>query len=443
MILIYGARVLTCDREFRILEADVLVEGGRITSISPTTGRPAVADAEIIDGRHQLLLPGFVQTHVHFCQTLFRGAADDLPLLEWLRDRIWPLEAAHTQESLYLSAQLSIAELIASGTTTALTMETVRHTESVFTAVAESGFRAIIGKCLMDQGPEMTIPLHEETHFALAEAVSLIEKWHGREHGRLRACLAPRFAVSCSRELLEKVSDLARQYRVLIHTHASENREEIAIVESKSGMRNLAYLDTVGLTGPHVVLAHCVHLDEGEREILRRTGTHVAHCPSSNLKLGSGIADIVPLLSNGVNVTLGADGAPCNNRLDMFTEMRTAALLQKPFHGPQAMPAREILRMATISGARALGLGEELGSIEVGKRADLQLIDLHQLQTTPHPDLYSSLVYSATAANVRTVLIDGQIVMRDREHLTLHPDHLLQSARAWSQSKEHNRAHQD
>ncbi len=431
-ILIKGARLLTCDGEGNVLDGDVLIEDGRIAAITPHAGAALPFQGETIDGRGQLLLPGFVQTHVHFCQTLFRGAADDLALIDWLRDRIWPFEAGHTPESLDLSARLSIAELIAGGTTTALTMETVHHTEVVFAAVAETGFRAIVGKCLMDGKAETPPGLYQETVEALAEADALIDRWHGRENGRLRACLAPRFALACTRELLGMTAELARRRGVLIHTHASENRDEIAMVEARTGLRNLPYLDSLHLTGPDVVLAHCVHLDEGERQILRQTGTHVAHCPSSNLKLGSGIADIVTLRAAGINVTLGADGAPCNNRLDMFTEMRTAALLPKPVHGPSSLPARELIRMATIGGARALGLHHEIGSIELGKRADLQLIDLDHCSTTPHPDPYSTLVYAASPANVRTVIIDGQIVMRDRELFTLQINDLLRAAVQWS-----------
>src|SRR6185503_15546846 len=177
-------------------------------------------------------------------------------------------------------------------------------------------------------------------------------------------CFAPRFAVSCTRELLEKVASLARECGVMVHTHASENTTECAMVESETGMRNVAYLDSLGLTGPHVALAHCVHLSDGEIDTLQQTRTNVVHCPSSNLKLGSGIAPVAKLLERDISVSLGADGAACNNRLDMFTEMRTAALLQKALHGPEVLTANRVLRMATVDGAKAMGLGGEVGSLE-------------------------------------------------------------------------------
>jgi 5-methylthioadenosine/S-adenosylhomocysteine deaminase len=272
---------------------------------------------------------------------------------------------------------------------------------------------------MMDRGGGVPGELHEKTEDSIGESLALLEKWHGREGGRIRYCFAPRFAVSCTDELLKRVGRLARERGVMIHTHASENLTEIEIVERETGMRNVKYLDSVGLTGSHVALAHCVHLDADEIGLLAQTGTHVAHCPSSNLKLGSGIAPVAELLERGVSVSLGADGAACNNRLDMFTEMRTAALLQKITRGTEALPARRVLRMATIDGARALGLGGEIGSLETGKRADLIIVDLERLHLTPHPDIVSTLVYAAEAGDVRTVIVDGRFLLRDGRLETL------------------------
>jgi 5-methylthioadenosine/S-adenosylhomocysteine deaminase len=428
-ILIKDATIITLDAANRIFEGSVAIDHGRITSAEPSiSSRHAARFDELIDGRGRVLLPGFIQTHIHLCQTLFRGSADDLALIDWLKQRVWPMEAAHTPESLHASARLGIAELIRGGTTCALTMETVNHTEAVFRAVEESGFRATVGKCMMDQGDDVPDALHEETDDSVDESIELLNRWHGRADGRIRYCFAPRFAVSCTRELLEHVATLSRKHGVMVHTHASENRDEIAIVERSTGKRNIEYLHDLGLTAPHVVLAHCVHLDESELEILRETGTHVSHCPSSNLKLSSGIARVAEMLDRGISVSLGADGAPCNNRLDMFMEMRTAALLQKVLHSPQTLPALTALRMATIHGARALGLADQIGSIEIGKRADLQLLHLNRLHMTPRPDLISTIVYAAEASDVETVIIDGQAVMRDRELMTFNEQEVVQRA---------------
>ncbi|MDX6444145.1 MAG: 5-methylthioadenosine/S-adenosylhomocysteine deaminase [Blastocatellia bacterium] len=427
-ILIKGGTIVTMDDRNSIVQGDVLIRDGRIAEIASAIDADASDPIDTIDARGCAVLPGFVQTHIHLCQTLFRGAADDLSLIDWLKKRIWPMEAAHTKDSVRASARLGIAEMIRGGSTCALTMETVRHTEEVLRVVEETGFRATVGKCMMDQGDGVPSELHEDTDQSIRESVDLIKEWHGRAGGRVRCCFAPRFAISCTRELLSEVSELARQHQVMIHTHASENRKECEIVEAETGRRNVAYLDSLGISGAHVVLAHCVHLDTEEMEILTRSRTNVAHCPSSNLKLGSGLARVAEMLSRGIPVSLGADGAACNNRLDMFTEMRTAALLQKLAHGPEVLPAARVLRLATIDGARALGLEKEIGSLEAGKRADVIVVKLDPLHSTPQRDVVSALVYSAVASDVGTTIIDGQVLMRNRELLTLNEASVIEEA---------------
>ena len=415
-ILIKGGTLLTMDEHDTIVHGDLLVRDGRIASV----GEIGQTADIVIDAAGCAVLPGFVQTHIHLCQTIFRGAADDLPLLDWLKKRVWPMEAAHDAASVKASARLGVAELIKGGTTCALTMETVNHTEEVFRVVEATGFRATVGKCMMDKGDDVPAALHEQTEASIDESLALLADWHGKANGRIRFCFAPRFALSCSSALLARVAKLAREHNVIVHTHASENKNECALVEGETGLRNVAYLDSLGISGRHVVLTHCVHLDAAEFETLANTQTNVAHCPSSNLKLGSGIAEITRMLDQGISVSLGADGAACNNRLDMFTEMRTMALLQKAMHGPEAMPARQALRIATIEGAKALGLEKEIGSLKLGKRADVVVVNLEALHSTPSSsDPVSALVYSAEASDVQSVVIDGQLVMRDRELLTL------------------------
>jgi 5-methylthioadenosine/S-adenosylhomocysteine deaminase len=429
-ILIKNGTVVTMDLRNSIVRGDLLIAAGRIKDI----GGKGQSAATVIDATDCAIIPGFVQTHIHLCQTIFRGAADDLALIDWLRQRVWPMEAAHSAQSIAASARLGIAELIKGGTTCALTMETVNHTAEVFKVVEETGFRATVGKCMMDKGDEVPVALQEQTENSIAESLALLEAWHGKDDGRIRYCFAPRFAVSCTRELLHKVAGLARARSVMVHTHASENTTECELVERDSGMRNIVYLDSLGLTGPHVALAHCVHLNDVEFEILKSTQTNVVHCPSSNLKLGSGIASVKRMLDEGISVSLGADGAACNNRLDMFTEMRTAALLQKALHGPEALPAIRALRMSTIDGAKAMGLDAEIGSIEIGKKADLALVRLDGLHSTPAADIVSALVYSAEAGDVDTVLVGGRTVMRDRRLLTIDEATTRASAAAEAQN---------
>lgn len=416
--------LLTMDRANSIVRGDLLISGNRITTVEQTG---QAADV-VIDATDCVVLPGFIQTHIHLCQTLFRGSADDLSLIDWLKTRVWPMEAAHSARSIAASARLGIAELIKGGTTNILSMETVNHTAEVFKVVEQTGFRATVGKCMMDKGDEVPDTLHEETQASVEESLALLETWNGKADGRIRYCFAPRFAISCTRELLEMVGKLAVERGVMIHTHASENRSECEIVETETGLRNIAYLDQVGITGSHVALAHCVHLDESEVGILQSTKTNVVHCPSSNSKLGSGIAPIKDLVGRGISVSLGADGAACNNRLDMFSEMRLAALLQKTLHGPDTLNAETVLRLATVGGANALGLGNELGSLEVGKLADVSVVRIDQPHLTPRADLISTLVYAAQTTDVDTVIIDGQIVMRERELLTINETQTIDEA---------------
>ncbi|MGB9660834.1 MAG: 5'-deoxyadenosine deaminase [Moorellaceae bacterium] len=421
-ILIKNGILVTMDKERRILNGNLYIEDNFIAAVGDT---PERADT-VIDASGQAVIPGLVQTHVHLCQTLFRGQADDLALLDWLKKRIWPLEGAHDEESIYYSALLGCAEMLLSGTTTILDMETVHHTEAAVKGIEQSGIRCTFGKVMMDAGEGVPPSLREDAEASLAESVELCRKWHGAAGGRLRYAFAPRFALSCSDKLMREVGELARRYGVLVHTHASENREEVRLVEELTGKRNVTYLHELGLTGPNVVLAHCIWLDETEKEILATTGTQVAHCPSCNLKLGSGIAPVPELISRGVNVTLGADGAPGNNNLDMFKEMHLAALIQKPLHGPTAMPAWQVMEMATLGGARALGLEQEIGSLEVGKKADVVIVDLHGLHQTPGDtvDIYSRLVYETRGSDVAWTIVDGRPVVADRRLLSIDVEEL-------------------
>jgi cytosine/adenosine deaminase-related metal-dependent hydrolase len=417
---------------FDAFEGDVLVEGGRITAV----GRSLVAPggSKIIDAAGDYLLPGFVQTHIHLCQTLFRGYADDRSLLEWLRTRIWPMEAAHTPASLKASVALAADELLRGGTTTVLTMETVHDTDAVFEALAPLGIRAVVGKCMMDADAEVPRRLLEQTQASIDESVALARRWHGQANGRLRAAFAPRFAVSCSRELLEAVAVLSREHGLLVHSHASENRSEIELVRARTGLGNIRYLAEVGLADRHVCLAHCVWVDGEEQRLIAERRVQVLHCPGSNLKLGSGIAPIAELRRLGAGVSLGADGAACNNSLDMFQEMRLAATLQAVRAGPGALPAREVVAMATRGGAAALGLEAEIGTMETGKRADLILIRRGQPHQVPDPDPYGTLVYATRGTDVRTVLVDGEILIDNGRAVRWESAEIVHAGRAEAQA---------
>jgi 5-methylthioadenosine/S-adenosylhomocysteine deaminase len=411
-LLVRNASILTMNDAFGRVEGDVFVEGGRIRAVGAVP--PDTTAGTVIDAAGGWLLPGFVQTHVHLCQTLFRGFADDLPLLEWLRRRVWPLEAAHDAASLAASARLAAVELVATGTTSVLTMETVHDTDAVLEALVGTGLRATVGKCLMD-APAEGVParLREPARAALDESLALRARWDGAANGRLRVALAPRFAVSCTRDLLEAVAGESAQHGTLVHTHASESRDEIALVRQQSGLGNVAYLAATGLASARLCAAHCVWVDEAEQRLLAEHDVKVLHCPGSNLKLGSGLAPVPELRARGVSVSLGADGAACNNRLDMFDEMRLAATLQALRLGPGSLPAREVVWMATREGARALGLDAEIGQIAAGYRADFTIVDRDRPHLAGAPDPYSALVYAARGTDVRTVVVDGEVLVRD------------------------------
>jgi 5-methylthioadenosine/S-adenosylhomocysteine deaminase len=336
-----------------------------------------------------------------------------MPLLDWLRRRVWPMEAAHTPATLRASARVAAAELLLSGTTTVLTMETVHDTDVVFETLADFGMRAVVGKCMMDSDDEVPARLREKTSHSIDESLALKKRWDGAANGRLRAAFAPRFAVSCSRELLEAVGHLSKTENALVHTHASENRDEVEVVRRLSGgFSNLEYLADTGLASPRLCAAHCVWVTEKEQRLLAERDVKVMHCPGSNLKLGSGIAPVVELRKQGISVSLGADGAACNNRLDMFEEMRLAATLQSVRLAPGALTARDALWMATREGARALGMDEVIGSIEVGKRADLILVDRDRGHLAPDVDPWSTLVYAARGTDVGLTMVDGVVLAR-------------------------------
>jgi cytosine/adenosine deaminase-related metal-dependent hydrolase len=425
-----GGTILTIDPQHRVLAGDVACLGGAIVQVGGDYV-PRSRDYTIVDCAGCVVMPGLVQAHVHTCQTLARGRADDMELLDWLRTVVWPYEAALDERALTASVELACAELLLGGTTAILDMATTHDTDAVFAAAERSGIRATIGKAMMDaDDPQIPPGLRESTKASLDESARLIERWHGAAGGRLRYAYAPRFVLSCTDELLREVGVQARARGVRIHTHASENQGEIALVRQRFGKDNIVVLDELGLLGDHCCIAHCVHLSREERRLLAARGAHVCHCPSSNLKLASGICPVPELVAAGVAVAIGADGAPCNNNLDGFLELRLAALLHKPRAGPRALPAPEIVRMATLGGAAALGLADQIGSLEAGKRGDVIAVDLGALHTVPTAGPWSAIAYAARAGDVRHVAVDGSLVVRDGALRTLEAPRVRDQARA-------------
>lgn len=405
---------MTMNAKRDVFAGDVLIKDGIIAAVGGALQETFGSAGRVIDVGGCYVLPGFVQTHVHLCQTLFRGLVEYAGLGKWL-ERVWNLEAAHDPRSMYYSTLLGCCELLKSGTTCILDMGSVHHQEHVFRALSESGMRAFAGKAMMDCGDSVPAGLRESTRQSLEETLGLISHWHGANDGRIRYAPAPRFMESCSDELLRTVSEKARELGLLIHSHAAETEEELNNCRIKHGVSPVAFLHSIGLTGRHVVLAHCVHLETQDFGILSDTGTKVAHCPSSNLKLSSGIADVGRMLRSGVKVSLGCDGAPCNNNLDMITEMRLAALLQRYLNGDEFQWAQAVLEAATLGGAGALGLSDTIGSVEPDKKADITVIDVTRAHAFCGADCDPSarVVFSARGSDVKFVIVEGQVLVEN------------------------------
>lgn len=426
-IIIENANIITMDSEERVLYGSILIEDGIITSIGKNIKGKKKGAYKIIDAEGAFLLPGFIQTHIHTGQTLFRGMADNLELLEWLSDYIWPLEKAHNKNSVYASACLSVLEMISSGTTTFLDIGLVKNVESIFKAVIEGGIRGIICKMLMDKSDSNKIP-GEDISESIDEIKYLFSKYHNLENGRVMLGVGPRFALSLNEESLLRSADIAKELGLIITTHSSENIREVMAVKDRFGSSNIEYLNRCGVLGKKSIIAHCIWLEKKDYDILKETGTSVAHCPSANLKLSSGFARIPEMLEFGINITLGADGAPCNNNLSILNEMRLAALIHKPRVGPKKMDAKTVLKMATIYGAKALGLDNIIGSIEIGKRADIVIINNHRPHINPIENPYSAIVYSSNESDIRCVIVDGNIIYKDGRHFFWDEEEVVKRA---------------
>lgn len=431
--LIEDTLIVTMDAQRRVMRGDILIEGSRIANMgrrlaSKDPSLVRLPRSSRIDGSRALAMPGIIQAHVHLCQALFRGMADDLPLLAWLKERIWPLEGAHTERTIRTSARLGLAEMLLAGTTSILDMGTVHHQDALFGVLQDTGIRAWAGKAMMDAGEGVPRSLREKTKDSLKESERLRARWDGASEGLLHYAFSPRFILSCSDSLLRETARLASEHSALIHSHASEHKGEREAVKAVYGTSDVRALARVGIKGERTVLAHGVQLTQAEMNFVAKAGTRFVHCPSANLKLASGIADVTAMRQAGIVVGLGADGAPCNNRMDPWTELRQAALLAKGKHlDATVMNAWQALELATTEGARALGADAQIGSLEKGKQADITMLNLDALHLPPlpksGPELADAaaalLVYSATAADVRDVFVAGRQLVKNRQLQTL------------------------
>jgi len=407
-----------------IRDGYVAVEGGRIASVGRAASMPPVSAEEVIDARGEVALPGLVNAHAHVAMTLLRGVAADSPLADWLAE-VWRLEATMGPDEVYAGARLGILEMLLTGTTTFADM--YFYEDSVAKAALESGIRVVLSYGMIDSPGWEKDPSRTERE--LREAERLADKWHGAGDGRVRVAIGPHSPYTCSRELLGASASLARSRGLRIHIHLSETRAEVEEVEGRTGLRPPSYLDSLGVLGPDLLAAHGVWLDPDDIRLLSSRGVSVVHCPSSNLKLGSGVAPVADMLRESVNVALGTDGPASNDSLDMFREMRLAALLQRGTRlDPRSLTSWEALRMATLGGARALGLAGEVGTLEPGKRADIILVNLRGPHAITYRDPPSALVFSATGRDVSTVIVDGRVVVRGGRAQTLNEGSVKEEA---------------
>lgn len=428
--------------------ADLLLTNGKILTLSPgskpiSEGALAIADGRIaalgakarveslyeaaktIDARGGLIMPGLVNAHTHAAMSLFRGLADDLPLKTWLEDHIFPAEKRWVdQEFVYWGALLAIAEMIRSGTTTFA--DGYFFEEQAARAVQQAGMRAFLGQGILDF-PTPDSPSAAET---LKRIEAFIQTYSGSS--LIHPTLFPHSVYTCSPDLLRRCRDLSDRYGVPLIIHLAETKGELDEVLRKYGKSPVNQMENFELLSPSLIACHCVWLTESEMDLLARRGVKVVHNPESNMKLASGVAPISELLARGVTVGLGTDGCASNNNLDLFQEMDTAAKLDKVYRlDPTGMPSNVVLEMAILGGTKVLGLDREIGSLEAGKKADIIILDLHRPHLQPIYNIVSNLVYSATGADVRDVIIDGKLVMQDRKLLTIDEETVLQKVQEW------------
>ena len=419
-ILIKNALILN-PNNFENKKQSLLIKDDLIAEISDEIDDSNVD--KIIDAEGKILLPGLINTHTHLSMTLFRGLADDLSLDSWLNDHIWPMEANLNGDYCYIGALLGAVELIKSGTTTFSDM--YFYMEDVARAVEDAGIRAVLSYGMIDFGDA------ERREAEIKENMTLYEACNGMADGRIKVFFGPHSPYTASEELLIKVRELADEHNIGIHIHVSETQKEINDSLDEKGLRPFEYLEKIGFLGPDVIAAHCVWLSDEEIEIIKRHGVKVSHNPCSNMKLASGIAPVSKLIDNDICVSIGTDGASSNNNLDLIEEMKTASLLQKVSTlDPKVLTSDEAIEMATIKGAETLGLSDEIGSIEVGKKADIILIDTNNANMTPDSSsLSSNVVYSANGSNVDTTICNGKILMENKKLTTLDEDEIYARAR--------------
>ncbi len=409
-ILIKNVDYLTMT-EASVAHGDILIDGSQIQAIGQIS--PALLEGsavEVIDASHTLAMPGLVNTHNHAAMTLLRSFADDMELMPWLTERIWPAEAKMKDEDIYWGSLLAMAEMIASGTTTFADMYS--SMDKVAQAAAEIGIRADLSRGCIES---------TDHHFnSIRENKDLFEKWHNQADGRIHVRFGPHAPYTCPPDYLSKILETAQDCQAGVHVHVAETFDEIRQIREGYDKTPVAYLNDLGTFERPTLAAHCVHVTEEDLDILAAHQVSVAHCPVSNMKLSSGTAPVPQMLAKQITVSLGTDGASSNNSMNLMRDLSICSFLHKlNLMDPTALNAYDILHLATMGGAKALNWEQEIGTLEVGKKADIILIDLEELHYYPHNNIISDLVYSSQGSDVKTTIINGRIIMRDRQFTQL------------------------
>jgi len=422
-LLVKNGLILTMNKDLQTFEnGAVRLRDGVIVSVGTQGETSACPPTREIDARGGIIMPGLVNSHTHAAMTLFRGLADDLPLMEWLHDHIFPAESRITADMVYQGTLLACAEMLLSGTTCFCDMYLFE--EEVARAAAEAGMRAVVGEVLYDFPSPCYGPLDKGFEYVN----TMMEKW--KNHPLITVAVEPHSTYTCAPELLTRAAELARTRQVPFVVHVAETSNEVNLIEEKYGKPPVQFLADLGVLGPNVVACHGVHLTPEERAILKKFNVKVVHCPESNMKLASGVAPVPDLLAEGVCVSLGTDGCASNNDLDLFGEMNSAAKLHKVFSmNPEAVDAKTALKMTTINGAKALGLDKTIGSLEVGKQGDIIVVDTRAPHMVPMYNPYSQLVYAARGSDVTTTIVNGRVLMENRKLLTLDVDKIMDDVR--------------
>jgi len=427
-VLVAGGTVVALDKDNRVIEnGAVLVLGDRITDVGTLAELQKNFRGTVVDASGCIVMPGLVNAHTHLPMSLFRGLADDLPLMVWLNEHMFPAEAAHIRpETVYLGTLLSCAEMLLSGTTCCC--DGYFHEESVAKAMAEAGMRGILGQGVIDfPAPGVSDPTRN-----VDEAVRFVKSIKGK-YDRIEPSIFCHSPYTCSAETLIKAKQAAREHGVLFQIHVAETDGEHEQSIEKTGLSPVAYLESLSVLDDRTLLVHAVAVDEQDLAIIKQSGASVAHAPESNMKLASGVSPVPDMLAMGIPVGLGTDGSASNNDLDLFGEMSTAAKLHKVIRkDPTALNAETVLRMATIGGVKALGLGRITGSLESGKKADLIVVNMRKPHLVPMYCPISHLVYSVRGSDVRDVMVDGRMVVADGKLLTMDVERLMAEVRALS-----------